>query len=294
MLENHVSVLIAGFCGNPIGIVKALDDDAHVKTRIEQYEALKSGRGIHVAKQFVNGKIEGQNQVLKKYGLRSDTSIKLKVNALETDDLTVLRKQLLHIEGEFGEFYFNQILQLFPEKIRPEHRQGFKAYDGVNNLFNLAYEVLFWKCYSALVKAHLEPYLGFLHSVKFGFPSLVCDFQELYRFLIDDFVVEYAQSLKKKDFKKFNVIMCHGRHGLYPRLYLNNEQHDKFRKCLHAYFRHMVEIPRIMRGSRQEFETLINEEALLFAKYLRGEIDSWIPRVPSFPFLTVVGCELAP
>ncbi len=42
----------------------------------------------------------------------------------------------VHIEGKFGEFYFNQVLQLFPEKIRPEHRKGFKAYDGLNNIFN--------------------------------------------------------------------------------------------------------------------------------------------------------------
>ena len=39
-----------------------------------------------------------------------------------------------------------------------------------------------------------------------------------------------------------------------------------------------------MHGQRQSIETLINEEALLLAKYLRGEIDSWIPRVLSFPF----------
>ena len=32
-----------------------------------------------------------------------------------------------------------------------------------------------------------------------------------------------------------------------------------------------VEIPRIMRRERQEIETLINEEAMLFAKFLRGE-----------------------
>ena len=34
-------------------------------------------------------------------------------------------------------------------------------------------------------------------------------------------------------------------------------------------------------GKRQEFETLINEEALLFAKYLRNEKKDWIPRTPS-------------
>ena len=277
LLENHVSVLITGFCGNPLGIVKALDDDSHVKTRIYQYEALKNGKGIHIAKQLAIGKIEGQNRVLQKYGLRSDTSIRLLINALETNDLNLLRRKLLHIEGRFSQFYFNQIFQLFPEKIRPEQRRGFKAYDGTNNLFNLAYTVLFWKCYSALIKSKVEPYLGFLHSLQFGKPSLVCDFQEPYRYLIDDFVIQYSQTLRKSDFKKFYI--NHGANGKYPRLYLNHEENIKFRKCLHNYFRRMVEIPRIRTGSRQEIETLINEEALLFAKYLRNETETWKPRI---------------
>jgi len=41
----------------------------------------------------------------------------------------------------------------------------------------------------------------------------------------------------------------------------------------------MVEIPRIKVGERQTFETLINEEALLFAKYLRDENSLWLPRI---------------
>jgi hypothetical protein len=48
-----------------------------------------------------------------------------------------------------------------------------------------------------------------------------------------------------------------------------------------------------MHGERQSVETLINEEALLLAKYLRDENDTWIPRVPSFPFPTVLECEVA-
>jgi hypothetical protein len=40
-------------------------------------------------------------------------------------------------------------------------------------------------------------------------------------------------------------------------------------------------------------ETLINEETLLLAKYLRGENDTWIPRVPSYPFPTVLEWEVA-
>jgi hypothetical protein len=41
----------------------------------------------------------------------------------------------------------------------------------------------------------------------------------------------------------------------------------------------MVEVPRIRHGSRQSLETLINEEALLLAKYLRDEGKTWIPRL---------------
>jgi len=47
---------------------------------------------------------------------------------------------------------------------------------------------------------------------------------------------------------------------------------DKLRKTsLNAYFESKVEIPRIKHGKKQTIETLINEEALLFGKYLRDE-----------------------
>jgi len=32
-------------------------------------------------------------------------------------------------------------------------------------------------------------------------------------------------------------------------------------------------------GKEQEIETLINEEALLFAQYLRNERQEWMPRI---------------
>jgi hypothetical protein len=52
--------------------------------------------------------------------------------------------------------------------------------------------------------------------------------------------------------------------------------------ALGLLFERMVEISRIKVGNRQTLDTLINEEALLFAKYLRNEKKAWIPRLPSF------------
>ena len=55
--------------GRPGAVMKSLDDDSHVKTRLCQYEALNNGKGVYIAKQIVLAKIRGQNIVLEKYNL---------------------------------------------------------------------------------------------------------------------------------------------------------------------------------------------------------------------------------
>ena len=54
---------------------------------------------------------------------------------------------------------------------------------------------------------------------------------------------------------------------------------NEFIKRLNAYFESKVEIPRMKVGKGQKLETLIDEEALLLAKYLRDEKKSWVPRI---------------
>lgn len=272
-----IDVLVVTQKGRPVAMLRSLDDDSHVQTRLCQYEAFKNGKCLEIAKQLVIGKTEGQNNVLKKYGLKTDTSVRLKLSALKTDDLKSLRKRLLHIEGKFSQFYFNQIFQLIPEGFRPEKRRGFKAYDGANNIFNLAYEILSWKVHQALIRAKLEPYLGFLHSIAEGKPSLICDFQELYRYLVDDFVIQYCRELKKRDFVTKSEDFSTKRRG--KREYLNEIQTHDLVKGLNQYFQSKVTIPRMRMGDRQEIETLISEEALLLAKHVRNERVEWIPRI---------------
>lgn len=263
--------------GKPVAMLRSLDDDSHVKTRVCQYEALKDNRAFDIAKQIVKCKIEGQNIVLKKYGLRNDSSFGLRVDALKADNLVSFRRKVMMVEAKFSEFYFKQIFELIPESLRPESRKTFKAYDGINNLFNLAYELLGWKVHRALINAKLEPFLGFLHSEQFGKPSLVCDFQELYRHLVDDFIIQYCQKIAKRDFIFKTEKLSTQKKG--KREYLNDGETKDFLTKLNDYFKTSVEIPRIRVGERQTVETLINEEALLFAKYLREERKEWMPRI---------------
>jgi CRISPR-associated protein Cas1 len=264
--------------GRPVAMLRSLDDDSYVKTRLQQYEAFKNEKAEYIAKQLVLGKNEGQNQVLKKYGLRQHAfSIIEQVKNLKADSMEKLRTRLMSIEGHFSENYFTQIFSLIPNSVKPDSRKTFKAYDGINNLFNLGYEILSWKVQYALVKAKLEPYLGFLHSIAKGKPSLICDFMESYRFLVDDFIIEYSSNLHKQDFIVKNEVLSANKKG--KREYLNDIQTHNFVKSLNHYFENKIDVPRVRRGEQQEIETLINEEALLFAQFLRNEKPSWNPRI---------------
>jgi hypothetical protein len=63
------------------------------------------------------------------------------------------------------------------------------------------------------------------------------------------------------------------------REYLDDPKTSDFMRKLNLFFESKVDVPRIKVGKKQTIETLINEEALLFAKVLRGERETWIPRI---------------
>jgi CRISPR/Cas system-associated endonuclease Cas1 len=128
-----------------------------------------------------------------------------------------------------------------------------------------------------LIKAKLEPYLGFLHSITKGKPSLICDFQELYRYLVEDFLIQFCRNLQKRDFVMKTEGFSAKRKG--KREYLDDSLTRILIKDLNEYFQNKVEIPRIKVGKRQEIETLINEEAMLLGMYLRNEERDWTPRI---------------
>ncbi len=53
-------------------------------------------------------------------------------------------------------------------------------------------------------------------------------------------------------------------------------------KGLNEYFESKVDVPLIRHGKSQRIETLINEEALLLAMYLRDERKIWSPRMAMY------------
>ena len=79
-----------------MAMLKSLDDDSHVKTRLCQYEALGNGKGVEIARQIVLAKMKGQNSLLEMYDLKThdEDAITSKIEGLDSSDLDSFRKKL--------------------------------------------------------------------------------------------------------------------------------------------------------------------------------------------------------
>jgi len=80
--------------------------------------------------------------------------------------------------------------------------------------------------------------LGFVHSVQFGKPSLVCDFKELYRYFIDDFIIKHYLKLSERDFALKAEDYSSNRKG--KREYLKNDATTLFIKGINKHFTDIV------------------------------------------------------
>jgi len=129
--------------------------------------------------------------------------------------------------------------------------------------------MLAWKVHRALIKAHLEPYLGFLHSTQHGKPSLVCDVQELYRHRIDDFLIQYCQELRQKDFVVKTELLSRMKQG--QRVYLNDARTRELLNALDGFLASYVNVSTSCTGNRQTIIALISEDVRKLAKHLKHE-----------------------
>ncbi len=60
---------------------------------------------------------------------------------------------------------------------------------------------------------------------------------------------------------------------------MNDAQTRDLMKQIDTFFESYINVPRMRVGRKQIIETLINEETLLLAKFVRDERKKWIPRV---------------
>jgi hypothetical protein len=95
----------------------------------------------------------------------------------------------------------------------------------------------------------------------------VCDFQELYRYLIDDYLIERCRKSRRRDFVLVTDFVMRLRMG--KKIRLCEFEADSLADGLNSLSNREVDLPRVRYGKRQTLATLMSREAFLLAMFLR-------------------------
>jgi CRISPR-associated protein Cas1 len=253
----------------------------NVLLRREQYrKADDLAFSAGVAKFILTGKITNCRTVLQR-ALRDHAD---KINEQELRSAVMrLNRQLdffdqeypldvmRGIEGDSAHIYFNVFDHLIiaqKETFRFDERNRRPPLDNVNCLLSFIYTLVMHDVRSALETVGLDPAVGFLHRDRPGRPGLALDLMEEFRpFIADRLALSLInlQQVQDKGFKKMDsgaVIMS-----------------DDTRKTLLVAYqeRKQEEITHPFLGEKVMVGILFHIQALLMARYLRGDLDGYPP-----------------
>lgn len=161
--------------------------------RMAQYRAHEdAARRLAIAKTFVAGKLHNYRQLLLRAARDTTGSRQEKLRdtaSRHADALADLAgatdlAQTLGIEGRAAREYFQGLNLLAPGVSAGRSRRP--PQDPVNCLLSFGYGMLRVAVHGAAEQVGLDPYLGYLHGVRPGKPSLALDLMEELRPLLVD------------------------------------------------------------------------------------------------------------
>lgn len=229
----------------------------------------------------LNRSRESLNLDTQVLGIRS---LSLKIE--EAPDLDVLRG----IEGKGAAFYFEGFARGFlQEGIDFNKRTRRPPTDPVNALLSLGYSFLFNELMGVVNMIGLDPYLGTLHEVEYGRPSLPLDLMEEWRPVIVDSLVLSLFNLKTMTSDDFKVLSnpeeiseeVEGEEVIQPGQYPVRLTGDGMKKFIGQYERKIAQkIQYPPTGQHFTYRDCIREQVRHFARYLREEEEEYKPITP--------------
>lgn len=295
---NIESIVTFGFMGASPGLMKLCTDNnvaltflspngrfisriqgqtrGNVLLRKAQYKLSEQEEwGLHVSQIMIAGKIQNYRLILRRF-VRDHGEMPEVVSAAKTlegfkrDVFHANNRQLLMgIEGMAANKYF----EVFPSLMTQQQdafpftsRNRRPPKDAVNAMLSLAYTLIANEMTAALETVGLDPYVGFLHTLRPGRASLALDMsEELRAYLGDRFVLSLInrRQITPKDF------LLQGEQGVTMtdsgrRVFLAAWQNRKKDAIVHPYLNEKIPIGLIPHA-----------QAMLMARYIRGDIDDY-------------------
>lgn len=175
------------------------------------------------------------------------------------------------IEGEAGNTYFevfDHLLTNQKEDFRFTSRSRRPPLDRINCLLSFLYTLLAHDVRSALESVGLDPAVGFLHRDRPGRPGLALDLMEEFRPVLADRLALSLVNLGQVQAKGFQV----EENGAV------RMDDDTRKEVLVAYQkRKQEEMQHPFLGEKAALGLMPYLQALLFARYLRGDLDGYPP-----------------
>ena len=255
--------------------------DGNVLLRRTQYRVADDpGQCCQISRTMIFGKLFNARWSMERtrrdHGLRVDSeklasaSDKLRGLLPQVKAVTV-PEGLRGLEGVGASAYFGVFDEMIlgdKETFYFRGRSRRPPLDAVNAMLSFAYSLLAHDCASALESVGLDPYVGFLHRDRPGRTSLALDLmEELRPCMADRLVLTLINTrvVKAGDFQQMEsgaVLMTEeGR-----KRFLKSWQEKKKETLTHPYL-----------GEKLSWGMIPYIQALLLARYLRGDLDGYPP-----------------
>lgn len=261
LMEKEIDVVFFSSKGKFRGRLSGASSK-NVFVKIAQFDAWRDETyKLKMSQRIVEGKIENMIHLLKKYQYYyPDLDLKQSINSLQRSVGSISEvsniQSLMGVEGYASGVYFKAFSNLFRKELKFEKRMKNPSPDPVNALLSLGYVMITNEIASLLEGSALDPYLGFLHSIRYGRKSLALDLVEQFRQpVIDSFTIRISnlEVFKHDDFETPT------NQGVYLKP-------DAFKKYLELYENHL---------SKAVNSKMLNDEVLKDAETIRGTSVNW-------------------
>ena len=259
-------------CGRSIG---------NVLLRKRQYEvSVDEEKSAEVARWMLLGKIFNHRWMVERT-LRDhpdrvnrekleNASIELKNSYQKLWDKQPL-DSMRGIEGQAATAYFGAFDEMILNQKKDftfTTRNRRPPMDNVNAMLSFGYSLLASDCAGALEGVGLDSYMGFLHRIRSGRQSLALDLmEELRGVMVDRLVISMINQkmVTKKDFRRMeNGAVLLDEDG--RKSFLSQWQKKKKEEVTHPFL-----------GEKVAWGLVPHTQALLLARYLRGDLDAYPP-----------------